>query len=551
MTERYFSNLKQRCVDAPDDIFFNFIHSRENEVAVSFRTFFDRIQAAAHYFREHSVAQGDVVLIFAQHSPVMLQSFFAAQLIGAVPAFMPPTTAKQDSKSWHDSHKMLVNRIKPQLIISEPEYLEQVQAMSGMDIVSTSTIEVLPLPSEQILPVAKEDDIAFLQHSSGTTGLKKGVTVTYCQLLDQVAEYSKALNINRQTNIVTWLPVYHDMGLIAATLLPFTLGIQVQTINTFYWLSNPICLLEVLEKTPKSISWMPNFAFSYLAQRGEKLKNKFDLSQVDKIINCSEPCKAESMDIFKKVFQSHSLPDHTIQVCYAMAEYVFAVTQTPALSNPLILTVDVDALEIQNKAVVTQERANIKTRQIVSVGKLIGSTDVKISNAHQDGDIGEICVQGTSLCKGYYKNTDLSNNKFKDGWYHTGDFGFFMNEELFVTGRADDVIIIRGRNCYAHDFEALIANISGIKPGRVVAFGLEDSNSGTQQLVIAAELISEDDFNAALAIREAIYTNFSVSPIDVVILKSDTLIKTSSGKISRSENAKIYKQGKLTSFNKG
>ena len=543
MSASYFAAFEQRAA-AGDDGFLELFKSATMHRSLSFAAFGERIQGAAGELVSQGAGKGDIILIFAQNSVGMLASFFGAQLIGAIPAFMPPPTPRQDEKAWRASHRMLVDRLQPAIIVAEPDCLQAVSDMAGRSIVSTELIENCVAPAGRLEASAGLDDIAFLQHSSGTTGLKKGVMVTYRQLLAQTGEYADAIGLGEKNTVVSWLPLYHDMGLIAATLMPFTQGLGLKIIDTFFWLSNPLFFLRVLENTEASFSWMPNFAFPYLADRASRTRETFDLVGVCAIINCSEPCKKQSMAAFETVFVPLGLPENAVQVCYAMAEYVFAVTQTGRNAPPRILDVDREVLAREARALPVQTENG--AQPIVSVGRMVGSAEVRIGNGLPDGAVGAISVRGASLCDGYYKAPDLSAKKFVDGWYLTGDLGFTFDGELYVTGRSDDVIIIRGRNYYAHDFEERLSAIDGLKPGRVVAFGLEDARSGTQQLLIAAEASGDDHDALDAAVRQTIFMEFGVSPTDVLLLPAGSLIKTSSGKISRIGNAEAYRSGSLS-----
>jgi acyl-CoA synthetase (AMP-forming)/AMP-acid ligase II len=308
------------------------------------------------------------------------------------------------------------------------------------------------------------------------------------------------------------------------------------------WLAAPGLFIDELDFAPYAVAWMPNFAFSYLAQRYRRSKKQIRLDRVHAIINCSEPCKAPDMNRFVEVFASFGLPATAVRVCYAMAENVFAVTQTP--ERPFkSLSVDRNAFSIEGK-IVPCEGSDDGSITFVSVGKPISSTQVRIGGSAKPGDVGEIEISGSSLCSGYYANAELTREKFADGWYRTGDYGFFDGDELYVTGRKDDVIIVRGRNIYAHDVEEIVNSLGRTRAGRCVTIGLDDA-TGTQQMIIIAESNGIVDESVVPTINKKIVESIGVSPRDIVIVDRNTLVKTSSGKISRSENAARYVAGRL------
>ncbi|NRQ14609.1 AMP-binding protein [Ensifer sesbaniae] len=539
MANPFFEALTGKSKNFPEEVCFDLHGIAGHEKRLTFSHVHDRISSTAQMYIENGVAKGDIVLIFAQHSEGMLLAFFGAQWMGAVPAFMPPPTIKQDVSAWAKGHKRLIDRIQPHLVVSEPSSLEHVKALGVDVIVSTDEIEVFQTPKRPTAVPVDLDNIAFLQHSSGTTGLKKGVTVTYRQLLSQLDVYGDAIGIDDTSNVISWLPIYHDMGLVAATLLPMRKGVPVRLIDTFAWLSNPGVLISLLEKHPNAYCWLPNFAFNYLAKRARLDLSENALSGVRAVINCSEPCKQDDMHAFETRFGPHGLPANAVQICYAAAEYVFAIAQTPRRAPITGLLVDAHILESERRVVVAHE-ATDRSKVIMPVGMPIEGVDIRIGDNLQDGNVGEVVIRGPSMCGGYFRNEETTKRKFVDGWYQTGDLGFKYEGVLYITGRVDDLIIVRGKNLYAHDIEQLASTIPGVKPGRTTAFGVDDA-SGTQQLILAVEATGEVAVRALKAeIIGRINDSFGIAPAHVVAVRANSLVKTTSGKISRSENRKNY-----------
>lgn len=543
MPHPFFGKLVTKAETNADEAFYSLFDTTGLHTTLGFADMRAKIAATSAMFRQRGLRDGDIVLIFAQHGSGMLLSFFGAQWHGAIPAFMPPPTAKQDVQTWVASHTALIERIQPALIVAEPGCIEHVRALWSDNLISTEDVESADSVDDVRLMLAEDDldRIAFLQHSSGTTGLKKGVMVTYRQLLSQLETYAKRLALNPdKASIVSWLPLYHDMGLIAATLMPFYFGLPVRLIETFSWLSNPGLLISHLTEAEEAYCWLPNFAFSYMAKRTRLDMGPDDLQGVRAIINCSEPCKAEDMEAFMRRFEPHGLKDTAVQVCYAMAEYVFAVSQSDLTSGFKTVTIEADAFEAEHLAI-TSEADDKRLKTIVSVGRPVDDVEVRVGEGLPEGHVGEITVRGPSMCVGYFRNEALTQRKFADGWYHTGDLGFMLAGELFITGRMDDLIIVRGKNIYAHDLEEMMTATQGVKAGRSVAFGIDDPAAGTQKLILVVEI--EDVANAKMIVRDIydrICDSFGVAPSDIVPVAANSLSKTTSGKISRAENSKKY-----------
>jgi acyl-CoA synthetase (AMP-forming)/AMP-acid ligase II len=547
----------------PNAFFQTFLHTAQSEPSktcfdlydqagrsgreVSFGEMRRHISAAASLLALQGVEKGDIVLIFAQHSVGKLAAFFGAQWLGAIPAFMPPPTVKQDVTAWANGHCQIIERVRPHSVVSEPSCMEYVKDLGVASVISTSDIEACDLDAITMPVDTDVDDIAFLQHSSGTTGLKKGVTVTYRQLMTQLDAYASTIRFDGNSNVVSWLPIYHDMGLIAATLLPMRCGASVRLIDTFAWLSNPSILMELLASFPATYCWLPNFAFNYVAKRSRATLGPNSLLDVRAVINCSEPCKISDMRAFTDRFRENGLREQSAQVCYAAAEYVFAMTQTSLASAIEPLIINGKILEIEHRAVRCAPD-NPDAKAVVPVGKVIPGAQITIDENSPDGVVGEIRIAGPSLCSGYFRNEETTRKKFRDGWYLTGDLGFKLDDTFYVTGRADDLIIVRGKNIYAHDVEAIAGNVHGVKPGRSIAFGIDDK-SGTQALAVAVEATGDADAKGVQTeVNAQIRDVFGIVPADVCVVDENTLVKTTSGKISRSENRRRYLEGALVQY---
>lgn len=543
-TSGYFSALLTHAVQDPHGEFFNLTHAPGGRL--TFMSMRDGIASAASYLRQAGVRADSIVLIFGQHSSGALFAFFAAQLLGAVPAFMTPPTSRQAYRPWLESHRALVQRIGPAVLVSETRFIGSVLELGHRPVISAGDIESAPSTGWPASWFSSPDRVAFLQFSSGTTGLKKGVAVTYAQLAAQIEAYSGALAFDaRRDCVVSWLPPYHDMGLIAATLMPFVLAARARILDTFRWLTEPQSYIDELSSASSAVSWLPNFAFEFLAQRCT-VPRSGSLASVKAVVNCSEPCKSRAMEAFIRRFSPAGLRPETLRVCYAMAENVFAVTQTLPSAIPRALAIDADVAELRSRAI--QALPDARKAVFCSVGIPIPGVEIAIAGScpGEENVIGEILLRGPSLCAGYFGNPEETAKRFRHGWYHSRDLGFLAGGELYVTGRIDDLIIIRGRNIYAHDVEEIVNNVGVTKPGRVVALGIHDEASGTQDLIVVGEAEASAGAAAQRAIREAVLNAFAISPAEICLVPLGTLVKTSSGKISRKENLKRYLDGSLT-----
>jgi len=471
-----------------------------------------------------------------QHSPGMYYAFIGAMLCGCIPSMMPFPSPKQDSLKFWESHRELFKRIGAGAIITYPENADGLRKnMPGQPLkILLSDERDQPAKNFEPTKVAL-DDVALIQHSSGTTGLKKGVQLSYRAIAAQIASYSATLGFEPSYCIASWLPLYHDMGLIACFILPLTLGLPVVSIDAFEWVNRPALLLEAIQAHRCTHAWLPNFAFHHLC-RAVDPERGYVLGGMKAFINCSEPCKAETFDLFLATFAKCGVHAGQLQACYAMAETVFAVTQTTPGRKTREYQVDAGALMDEHRAVPAMPGK--PSRRILSTGTVIPGLEMRI-----DGHAGEIEVRGQFLFDGYYKNEIDTRQAIAGGWYKTGDTGFIHDGELYVLGRLKEMIIVCGKNLYANDLEYICNQVEGVKKGRCVVFGLFDPDVGTENLVVIAETEIEDAPQWAAIrknIKSEMLTAVNVPPHDIRIVNPGWLVKSTSGKISRGENLQKY-----------
>jgi acyl-CoA synthetase (AMP-forming)/AMP-acid ligase II len=266
------------------------------------------------------------------------------------------------------------------------------------------------------------------------------------------------------------------------------------------------------------------------------------LQSVRAFINCSEPCQPETFRRFLEAFANLGVRPDMLQVCYAMAEITFAATQHPLTLPNRVRAFDREALVEQSYT--QAPRVGKPIIELLSAGVPITGVEVEIRNKHgdtlPDGVVGEICLRAPFLFSGYFRMPDQTASRLNEGWYQTRDRGFFQDQELYVLGRLDDLLILNGRNYHAAEIEGLLNQITGLKPGRAAAFATANEMRGTSELVIVAETDNSSYIDAPIlrhAIREAIFQGIGIYPAEVTVVPPGWLVKTSSGKIARGANA--------------
>ncbi|MCW9035741.1 MAG: AMP-binding protein [Rhodospirillales bacterium] len=509
-----------------DAVFCHFLSHGKTQ-AVTRKEFLNRASAFAQSYGLLGIKKGGVVIIILGHHLDTYCSFVGAMLIGAIPSFLPLPSAKQDPEIYWATHKKLLARIEAQALVTtrEGKSAEQIPNFPTTKVIYAEDVQSLD-ETNYDWEVGQSADIAFLQHSSGTTGLKKGVVLTHQSVLNNIDTYAQVIGLGEKDIIVSWLPLYHDMGLITSFLMPMVHGIPFVTIDPFEWVMRPTMLLEALEVYRGTFAWLPNFAFHHIVNATFE-NDRWDLSSVRALISCSEPCKPQTMEEFAHKFAAMGLAGTALQTCYAMAENVFAVTQSSVTEAP----------RIERKGEVSQ----------LSCGRALPGVEIKIIDGSgatlEEGSIGEILLKAKTLFDGYFKLPDESRKTLKDGWYSTGDLGYLSKGDLYVTGRKKDLLIIRGINFYAHDVEYAANQVSGLIAGRCVALGVYDDTSASEEAVLIAETEISDAVvlkGLKRQIKEQIFSHTTLIIKSVEFVPKRWLIKTTSGKIDRSQNLRKY-----------
>jgi acyl-CoA synthetase (AMP-forming)/AMP-acid ligase II len=518
-------------------------------VTITRREFARHVRTYAASLGQLAIQPRDLVIIAHTQNLESIYAFWGAMLAGAIPSMFPTLTEKLDPAVYMQNMAELVSFSNVRAILTTDEFAPQLAERVQCSVFGSSDMQRLETGDWRLLsnlqsPVSSlqsPNSIAFLQHSSGTTGLQKGVALSHRAVLNQIASYSDAIGLNERDVIVSWLPLYHDMGLIAGFLLPLVQGVPLVLMSPFDWAKHPALLFRAIDEQRGTLCWLPNFAYNHCARRiRQRDAAQFSLASMRLFINCSEPVRHDSHQLFLERFADWGVTPEMLGVSYAMAENTFAVTQTPPGQPARLGVVDRIALE-QNQAAKPVPAAHPDALTLVSCGPPIGGTAVSIVNKHNqplpDRQVGEIAIQSDYMLTEYYKRDDL--RPFHDNWFLTGDRGYVADGEVYVIGRSKDLIINAGKNIYPEDIEAIVNSVPGVHAGRAVVFGVPDEREGTELIAVVAEVETDDpDERKTInkAIRQAVARQSMINVSYVTLVDERWLIKTSSGKIARAAN---------------
>jgi fatty-acyl-CoA synthase len=554
--------LQQNDHEVPQQSAVILLFSNQPEEQISYHRLMQGAAGYARAFANQGIQPGEVVILVLQHGIDLVYSFFGAILYGAIPSIMPFLTEKLSPERYQEDMTALISITQPAAIVTYPEFLPVVmgtlRAGDSVRAVLVSS-EVYPendpdlgsLPGFSRLP----EDIVLLQHSSGTTGLQKGVALSHQAVLNQLAAYARAIRLSSQDVIVSWLPLYHDMGLIAGFIMPVLNRVPLVLMSPFDWVRAPYKLMQAVSKYRGTLAWLPNFAYNFCAQKiRERDLVGVDLSTWRLVINCSEPTRWESHQLFLNRFQSYGLRPEALVTCYAMAENVFAVTQSGV--DGLVSVDEIDARAFVTRRIAVSSTEVGDTLKMLSAGPAISNTRMRIleippENGEKDPlrrqladrQVGEIALISDCMLSSYYRREDATQRAFYQGWFLTGDLGYMVGDEVYVVGRKKDLIIVGGKNIYPQDLETLANQVPGVHQGRVVAFGIYSPEMGTEEVVIVAEVDEEDAGERQRiedAIRQRVTRGSDVALRYVQAVGPKWIIKTSSGKIARLANRDKY-----------
>jgi len=524
------------------------IYNKEGANSFTLRQLLARVGDYYKFYESFSLKKGEAVVIILKESLDLFASFIAAIIYGALPAYFAYPSPKQSQQQFIFSinNLMKFNRIK--LLISYKEAIDTLKEQFGHDQGDlTGFFEVGKVPQLRNIDFGSLPESAqesFLQFSSGTTGAKKGVLISSDALANQIGAYDKFLKLGPDSKIISWLPHYHDMGLVACILLPLLKGVPLVMMSPFEWVSNPRILLDAIKDYKGTHVWLPNFALGHLTKSiSDAEASGLDLTSLKQVICCSEPVLADTVDSFVKKFSLSGLKESMLYNCYAMAENTFAMASTTEGPIPFI-EIDRDYFLKEHKV-----RISKSGYKIASVGVPLSNIAIKIIDSNgvelKEAEIGQIIIKSDCMLSGYHNNPQESRNAFLNEWFKTGDLGFFYRNNYYVTGRQKDLIIVGGENIYPQDIESILNEEDYLIPGRNLALGISDERIGTERVVILAE-VKDGQLSTdidTISLRTRILNNLNISVSEIIFLPHMTLLKATAGKISRALNRDAYLSG--------
>lgn len=531
---------------------FVYLHDNGGEREVSRGELLARAGAWSSLFATRGVGPADLILVAVPHSPEQIFALFGALLRGAIPSLFPypqPQTqgAQLRALAAASAARAVVVDGQP-AGLSNGARPEHSWVLIDAGEVGRRPIGGPPAAQRPLFTPGGGEDIAYLQFTSGTTGLHKGVNLSHRAILHLVTALAQAAEVRPRDVCVNWLPLYHDLGLFAGLILPLLTGARALLMSPFKWTRRPAAVFQAIHRHRATVTWAPNAAYHHaLAWVRDGDLAGLDLSTL-RFWGCGgEPVLYASQQAFLARFGPHGLPASALLTGYGMAENTLCVTINRPGHRGRVDWVDGEILVQQGRAKPIHREAR-GAKPIVSSGSPIGQAEVRI--VRRDGtlanerEVGEIRIRTRSLFSGYRGNPDLTARVYDaEGWYRTGDSGYVAEGELFVFGRRHDLIKHAGHGIYPQDLESIAASVAGVRPGRVVAFGVPDERLGSDRILIACELepwVAEADLRAVQReVCEQVYQQLQVA-VSVVRAPRGLVVRTANGKLARAASRARY-----------
>ena len=507
---------------------------------------------AAYRLIARGVGKGDRIALVAETGPDFAALFFGAVYAGAWPVPLPLPTSFGGASAYVDQLKVQLDSCDPLMLIYPQELAGmagEAARLAGVTGISWEELAQAP-PPVVALPEASPDDIAYLQYSSGSTRFPHGVAVTHRALLNNLSAHSHGMQVQDSDRCISWLPWYHDMGLVGCMLSPVANQVSVDYLKTEDFARRPLAWLDLISRNPgTTLSYSPTFGYDICARRMSsqtRASDRFDLSRWRVAGNGADMIRPDVMQAFVDAFADAGFKASAFLPSYGLAEATLAVTIMPPGEGIVVELVE----ETELSGGIAANDGPQRYRAVVNCGKAVKDMAVVIRDENgqplPERAIGKVWCKGPSVMVGYFRDPESTDACLVDGWLDTGDMGYLSNGYLYIVGRAKDMIIINGKNHWPQDIEWAVEQLPGFKAGDIAAFAITTPGGEETPAVLVQCRTSDLDERARLreAIRDKVRSITGMNCV-VELVPPRTLPRTSSGKLSRAKARNLYLSGEL------
>jgi len=531
------------------------------EIALPYRDLRTRAEDLGRRLAGLGIAPGDRVALLAATSPDFLAGFFACQYAGAIPVPMPLPTAFGRREAYIEQIKGQLRSSGARMIVGPAEFMPLVtEAGLGFDLLLVGTVEDIHNRAAPAgaLPRAKTDELSYIQYSSGSTRFPTGVMVTHASLMANCRVMTRDGVRNESGDRgASWLPFFHDMGLVGFMLGALTSQTSMDYLPTEDFARRPLTWLKIISENGGTVSYAPSFGYELCARRVSTMAEGalgLDLSRWRMAGIGGEMIKPNVMQAFAEAFRSYGFSEKAFCASYGLAECVLAVSFSDAGTGMRLDHVDKAALEEHRAAPAAAGAPEART--FVSCGKVLpehrGEIRDEQGNILGERQVGRLYVQGPSVMQGYFNDDEATREALIDGWLDTGDLAYWIGEELVIVGRAKDMMIINGRNVWPQDVEWTVEHIDGLRSGDSAAIVLANADGSDRPTVLVQCRASSPEDRRKLEDQVRAKVQEAVGVLcDVVLVPARSLPKTTSGKLARGRAKKMFEAGEIEPLDAG
>src|SRR5579883_107725 len=540
---------------SPDKAHIYFQNEAGGEDIITYEQLLQSSLRVAQGLKQRGLREGETVAIMLPTHPSFFSTFFGILLAGGIPVPIYPPFRAHMLEAYAQLESRILQNAEVRMLVT----FEQAEKLSHLlkafvpslkeVITHEELIAPLPLASSSIFK-ARSDHAAFIQYTSGSTAAPKGVLLSHYNLLSNIRAYGKAVAVTPDSVAVSWLPLYHDMGLIGMWLGSLYYGIPLIVMTPFSFLTRPERWLWAIHHHRGTHSGAPNFAYELCVRKIEPaMIEGLDLSSWGMAANGAEKVYPATLEAFAKKFAPYGFKRSALMPVYGLAESTVGLAIPPLGREFRIDTVDRKKFEEERLAEPSHSK---NTLEFAACGKPLENHEIRIVDEKDqvlpERHVGNLHFRGPSSMQGYYNNPQATQAVFHDGWIDSGDLAYLADGDVFITGRRKDLIIKAGRNLYPAEIEELVGNVEGIRQGCVAAFGAVDQDRNTEQLIVVAETREKNPGQREEIIekiKQAISTPLDIVPDQILLVAPHVVPKTSSGKLQRAACKTMYLEGRL------
>jgi acyl carrier protein len=555
MADTWIDVIRQHVEEQPDRVHIRLLNEALAEDPITYKALWERARQIAYGLLERGIERGDAVAIMLPTGKDYFFTFLGILIAGAVPVPIYPPVRMNQLEDHLRRHRAILANCQAKALITVPAALglSQLLRANAETLRHILTAETLFQHGRLApIPALKGQDTAFLQYTSGSTGNPKGVVLAHANLLANVRAMGAAVQASSSDIFVSWLPLYHDMGLIGAWLGMLYYGGTLVIMSPMTFLARPQRWLWAIHRYRGTLSAAPNFAYETCLKRvSERDTEGLDLSSWRWAFNGAEPVSPITITQFCERYAPFGFRAGTMAPVYGLAESCVGLAMPPA-GRPLLID------HVKRNTFMTSGRAvpagtdEPNPLQFVACGQPLAGHEIRVVDDQQrelpDRQQGRLQFRGPSATAGYHRNPDATASLIKGDWLEPGDLAYIAAGDVYITGRTKDMIIRGGRNIFPQELEEAIGDLRGVRRGRVAVFPSTDPSAGTERLIVLAETNeSNDAAREELRLRiNALATDLAgAPPDDVVLAPPGTVLKTSSGKIRRSASRDLYERGAI------